>query len=149
MTTTVEIVQNGVAVGEETVTLLTDAVKGALAREGRSGGVTLELTTPETIRLLNRDFRNVDAATDVLTFPAWEGEAVLSPPDGYLGDIAVCLQRAEEQAVRYGHSLSRELAFLAVHGTLHLLGYDHMEPDDEKKMFGRQDAILNEMGITR
>ena len=149
MTTTVEIVQNGVAVGEETVTLLTDAVKGALAREGRSGGVTLELTTPETIRLLNRDFRNVDAATDVLTFPAWEGEAVLSPPDGYLGDIAVCLARAKEQAISYGHSLRRELAFLAVHGVLHLLGYDHMAPDDERKMFSRQDAILNEMGITR
>ena len=148
MTTTVEIVQNGVAVGEETVTLLTDAVEGALAREGRSGGVTLELTTPETIRLLNRDFRNVDAATDVLTFPAWEGEGILTPPDGSLGDIAVCLPRAVRQAESYGHSLRRELTFLAVHGALHLLGYDHMTTAQETEMFSLQDTILNEMGIT-
>ena len=145
----ITILQSGVSVDEATVTLLTDVVAGALSREGRAGGVTLELTTPAAIRTLNRDFRNVDAVTDVLTFPAWEGEAVLAPPDGYLGDIAVCLARAKEQAISYGHSLRRELAFLAVHGVLHLLGYDHMAPDDERKMFSRQDAILNEMGITR
>ena len=87
--------------------------------------------------------------TDVLTFPAWEGDAILCPPDGYLGDIAICFERAKEQAEEYGHSLERELAFLSVHGALHLLGYDHMQPEDEKKMFSKQDEILNELGYHR
>ena len=74
---------------------------------------------------------------------------IACPPDGYLGDIAICLERAEEQAEEYGHSLERELAFLAVHGSLHLLGYDHMKPQDEQTMFAKQTEILNAMGITR
>ena len=147
--TTVEFISEGVAADAETEALLKSTIAGALEREGRTGGVTVELTTPEGIQSLNRDFRNVDAVTDVLTFPAWEGEALLAPPDGYLGDIAICLARAQEQAAAYGQSLRRELAFLAVHGTLHLLGYDHMEPVQERAMFERQDAILEEMGIAR
>ena len=107
------------------------------------------LTDLMGIRTLNSEFRNIDAATDVLTFPAWEGETLLAPPDGYLGDIAICIPRASEQAARFGHSLQRELMFLAVHGTLHLLGYDHMTPQDEKAMFARQDEILTDMGVTR
>ena len=139
----------GVSADEAIERLLQSTVEGALLRERRTGDVTVLVTTEERIRALNDSFRHKDAVTDVLTFPAWEGEALTAPPDGYLGDIAICLARAREQAEAYGHSLMRELAFLAVHGTLHLLGYDHMEAGEEREMFARQDEILTEMGIVR
>ena len=134
---------------EHAESLIRSVVERALAREGASGSVCVLITDAEEILRLNAGYRNIDRVTDVLTFPAWEGDAILCPPDGYLGDIAICLERAEEQASEYGHSLERELAFLAVHGALHLLGYDHMEPQDEKSMLARQEEILNELGYTR
>ena len=129
--------------------LIRRAVSQALTNNGASGDVCVLITDAEEIQRLNASYRNIDRVTDVLTFPAWEGDAILCPPDGYLGDIAICFERAEEQAGEYGHSLERELAFLSVHGALHLLGYDHMQPDDEKKMFSKQDEILNELGYHR
>ena len=129
--------------------LIRRAVSHALTKNGASGDVCVLITDAEEIQRLNASYRNIDRVTDVLTFPAWEGDAILCPPDGYLGDIAICFERAEEQAKEYGHSLERELAFLSVHGALHLLGYDHMQPDDEKKMFTKQDEILNELGYHR
>lgn len=129
--------------------LIRRAVSQALTNNGASGDVCVLITDAEEIQRLNASYRNIDRVTDVLTFPAWEGDAILCPPDGYLGDIAICFERAEEQAGEYGHSLERELAFLSVHGALHLLGYDHMQPDDEKKMFEKQDEILNELGYHR
>ena len=129
--------------------LIRRAVAHALAKNSASGDVCVLITDAEEIQRLNASYRNIDRVTDVLTFPAWEGDAILCPPDGYLGDIAICFERAEEQAKEYGHSLERELAFLSVHGALHLLGYDHMQPDDEKKMFAKQDEILNELGYHR
>ena len=129
--------------------LIRRAVSQALKNNGASGDVCVLITDAEEIQRLNASYRNIDRVTDVLTFPAWEGDAILCPPDGYLGDIAICFERAEEQAKEYGHSLERELAFLSVHGALHLLGYDHMQPDDEKKMFAKQDEILNELGYHR
>ena len=129
--------------------LIRRAVETALLREGATGDVCVLITDAEEIQRLNAAYRSIDRVTDVLTFPAWEGDAILSPPDGYLGDVAICYERAEEQAEEYGHSLERELAFLSVHGALHLLGYDHMTPEDEANMMGRQDEILNEMGYRR
>ena len=129
--------------------LIRRAVSHALTKNSASGDVCVLITDAEEIQRLNASYRNIDRVTDVLTFPAWEGDAILCPPDGYLGDIAICFERAEEQAKEYGHSLERELAFLSVHGALHLLGYDHMQPDDEKKMFAKQDEILNELGYHR
>ena len=129
--------------------LIRRAVSQALTKNSASGDVCVLITDAEEIQRLNASYRNIDRVTDVLTFPAWEGDAILCPPDGYLGDIAICFERAEEQAAEYGHSLERELAFLSVHGALHLLGYDHMQPDDEKKMFAKQDEILNELGYHR
>ena len=145
----IEIFETGVTLPEGGRALLERAMSSALAHEGASGDVTILVTTPEEIRRMNREFRNIDRVTDVLTFPAWEGEAVMAPPDGYLGDVAICLERAREQAQDYGHSLERELGFLAVHGGLHLLGYDHMTPEDEAVMFKKQDAILEEMELYR
>ncbi len=140
---------DGVALGAELQEVVVSALEAALLHEGRTGDASVLVTTPDRIRDLNRTYRRIDAETDVLTFPAWEGEALLAPPDGYLGDVAICLARADEQAKRYGHSLRRELAFLAVHGALHLLGYDHMNEQDEAVMRQKQNEILNEMGICR
>ena len=134
---------------ETATSLIRAVVERALVKEGAGGDVCVLVTDAEEIQRLNAGYRNIDRVTDVLTFPAWEGDAILCPPDGYLGDIAICFERAEEQSVEYGHSLERELAFLAVHGALHLLGYDHMQPEDETKMLARQDEILNELGYTR
>ena len=129
--------------------LIRRAVTQALKKSTTSGDVCVLITDAEEIQRLNASYRNIDRVTDVLTFPAWEGDSILCPPDGYLGDIAICFERAAEQAEEYGHSLERELAFLSVHGALHLLGYDHMRPEDEQKMFAKQDEILNELGYHR
>jgi len=130
-------------------TLIRQVISRALSLEGAAGDVCVLVTDAEEIQRLNAGYRNIDRVTDVLTFPAWEGDAILCPPDGYLGDIAICFERAEEQAEEYGHTLERELAFLAAHGALHLLGYDHMDAENEKKMIARQEEILNELGYTR
>ena len=134
---------------ETTGALIRRAVETALSKSGATGDVCVLITDAEEIQRLNGSYRNIDRVTDVLTFPAWEGDAILCPPDGYLGDIAICFERAEEQALEYGHSLERELAFLSVHGALHILGYDHMTPEDEAIMMGKQDEILIEMGYPR
>ncbi len=124
------------------------AAEAALRYEGKRGDLSVLVDTPERIQTLNREFRHVDCVTDVLTFPAWEGEDALSG-DGYLGDIMICYERAREQAEEYGHSLIRELSFLTVHGVLHLLGYDHMTESEETVMRSKQTEILNGMGLTR
>ena len=144
----VDVYSETVALTEDERTGMECAALAALASEGRDGDLTILIDTPERIQTLNREFRNVDAVTDVLTFPAWEGEISLSA-DGYLGDIMICYERAKEQAVSYGHSLKRELSFLAVHGVLHLLGYDHMTEADERVMREKQTAILDSIGVTR
>ena len=144
----IELVSEAVALTEAERAGITAAAEAALAYERKKGDLCVMVDTPERIRTLNRDFRHVDRVTDVLTFPAWEGEDPLCG-DGYLGDIMICYDRAKEQAEEYGHSLSRELAFLTVHGVLHLLGYDHMTGPEERVMRERQTAILNGMGVTR
>lgn len=103
------------------------------------------------IQTINREYRNKDKVTDVISFSLEEDEPEIEGVDmpRVLGDIIICLEVAKEQAKSYNHSLSRELGFLALHGFLHLLGYDHMTEADEKKMFGRQEEILNEFGLTR
>lgn len=102
----------------------------------------------EYIHKLNKEYRHIDRPTDVITFALEDNEEV---KDIYrvLGDIYISLDKAKEQAIEYGHSFKREICFLAVHGFLHLLGYDHMEKEDEKIMFGKQEVILNEANITK
>ena len=134
-------------VPEQAVQWIERAVAAALRHLGRRGNVGVLLTSEAEIRRLNRDYRQVDSVTDVLSFPAWEGEAIAASPDGYLGDLAICTARAAQQAETFGHSIERELAFLTVHGTLHLLGYDHIRPDDERQMRALQTEILKEMGL--
>ena len=104
----------------------------------------------EYIHELNKNYRNIDRETDVITF-ALEDEDTIILPDSerILGDIYISIDKARSQAEEYGHSLLRELSFLAVHGFYHLLGYDHMTPEDEKVMFTKQEEVLEEYGITR
>ncbi|MBF7018575.1 rRNA maturation RNase YbeY [Staphylococcus sp. 18_1_E_LY] len=103
------------------------------------------------IQDINKMYRDKDKVTDVISFAFEEEDAEIVGADipRVLGDIIICTDVAKEQAEQYGHSFERELGFLALHGFLHLLGYDHIEQDDEKVMFGRQDEILNAYGLTR
>jgi probable rRNA maturation factor len=107
----------------------------------------------EGIRALNREERGIDKETDVLSFPLIDDEEETSDvlPDGVapLGDIVLSLEKAAAQAQEYGHSFEREVAFLTVHSMLHLLGYDHMESEDDTEMFAKQEQILSALGITR
>lgn len=102
----------------------------------------------DTIHDINKTYRNVDRVTDVISF-ALEDNKTIELDHRLLGDIYICVERAEEQAKEYGHSFLRELAFLTIHGLLHLLGYDHMKKEEEKIMFQKQEDILNEFGIRR
>ncbi|MFE8917219.1 rRNA maturation RNase YbeY [Staphylococcus pasteuri] len=105
------------------------------------------------IQEINKMYRDKDKVTDVISFALEEDEPEIDTSEfdipRVLGDIIICTDVAQEQAKSYGHSFERELGFLALHGFLHLLGYDHMNEEDEKEMFGRQDAILNAYGLTR
>ena len=104
----------------------------------------------EYIHELNRDYRNIDRETDVITFALEDEDSIILPNDErVLGDIYISIDKASSQALEYGHSLLRELSFLAVHGFYHLLGYDHMTEEDEKVMFKKQEEVLEEYGISR
>ena len=131
----------------------------ALSYEGfeEDAQISVTIVDNEQIQEINKEHRDIDAPTDVLSFPMLEfdedGNACLEYDfDGeevVLGDIVINMDRAIEQAEAYGHSLKREIAFLTAHSMLHLLGYDHMEPDEETEMFKKQEEILVSLGITR
>lgn len=115
--------------------------------------VSITITDKKEIREMNREYRQKDSVTDVLSFPLGEnGEYDVNPDTNriMLGDIMICAPKAEEQAEEYGHSLMRELCFLTTHSMLHLLGYDHEQGKEEEKiMFEKQTAVLDKLGITR
>ena len=150
-----------VEIAPELEEALCRAVEGALAAEGVEVPCIVEicLTDDEGIHQTNLDMRGVDAPTDVLSFPMFElkpGEKPLAEwadPDTdkvLLGDMMISLERARAQAAEYGHSLEREVCYLAVHSVLHLLGYDHLDEGPMKRqMRAREEAILGELGITR
>lgn len=118
----------------------------------RNVTVSVQIVDDLTIQQLNWEYRQIDRPTDVLSFPQWEAdEEKISIPNEPtpLGDIVISMTRARQQAVEWGHSLERELGFLAVHGFLHLLGYDHKTPEEEKKMFAKQEEILQRIGLQR
>ncbi len=133
-----------------------------LKQPSRDIEMSLSVVTPNEIRQLNAQFRGIDSVTDVLSFPTLElnreqlnrnnfpADAVNSKTGKLnIGDVIVCFDRAKEQAQSYGHSLKRELCFLSLHGMLHLLGYDHVEPSDERQMEDLQEAILTKLHVTR
>jgi len=103
----------------------------------------------EEIHKINKEYRNVDRVTDVISFALEDTPDVIDSEFRMLGDIYICLDKVYEQAKLYNHSNLREMCFLITHGLLHLLGYDHMEEDEEKVMFSLQEELLNEYGIKR
>ena len=130
------------------------SVEAALAFEGYGNTceVSVTLTDDAGIRELNKNFRNIDSATDVLSFPLFDFEGSEEPAvdelENMLGDIVISLERAEAQAEEYGHSFEREVAFLTVHSMLHLLGYDHVNSEEEElDMRRRQTAIMEMLGL--
>lgn len=109
--------------------------------------ISLLLTDDEQLRQLNKQYRGIDEPTDVLSFPAQKSpENPAMTEDPYLGDIAISVPMAELQARQGGHTLKEELILLAVHGTLHLLGFDHEEPEEKKVMWWTQNSILAQLG---
>jgi probable rRNA maturation factor len=117
--------------------------------------VSVTLTVPEEIQKLNKEYRKIDRATDVLSFPMFEKDEIqelikenYSVPDA-LGDIVISIPKVYEQAEEYGHSFERELSYMCVHGFYHLMGYDHIIEEDKKKMRAKEDEVLNILHITR
>ena len=102
----------------------------------------------EEIHRINKEYRNIDRETDVISFALEEGETI-DEPVKTLGDIYISIDRVYSQAKEYGHSVKRELFFLVTHGFLHLLGYDHMKKEDEEVMFPLQEKILDNYGVKR
>ena len=118
--------------------------------------VTITLTTPEKIRQINNEYRQIDKATDVLSFPMFEkselDEKIKKQEflhEDVLGDIIISVQKVEEQAKEYGHSFERELSYMVVHGFYHLMGYDHIEEKDKIIMRPKEENVLSKLGITR
>ena len=114
--------------------------------------VSITLTDNAYIHELNRQYRKIDRPTDVLSFALKEGvepEVKDGPAINVLGDIIISVERAQEQAADYGHSLRREMAFLTVHGMLHLLGYDHMEEAERAEMQREEKYVMEQLGIPR
>jgi probable rRNA maturation factor len=143
-------------VTDEAINLVNSVLQFAAGKEGIEEGSELSVTfvSNERIREINSEYRKKDSATDVISFAMEEMgeeemEIVGADMPRVLGDIIISIERTQEQAEEYGHSFERELGFLALHGFLHLLGYDHMEPDDEKEMFAKQKEILDQYGLTR
>ena len=133
--------------------LVRKAAAKALDHEGFEADceISVTFTDNENIHVLNREYRNVDRPTDVLSFPMYEKDELAEAPSPVaLGDIVISLEKAVSQAEEYGHSFERETAFLTVHSMLHLLGYDHERSEaEERDMFARQEEILTLAGITR
>jgi len=129
--------------------LIKQAVKAVIESIPTSGAseVSISFMDADEIRVLNRDYRGKDTPTDVLSFPV--SDEFVTGDSRPLGDIIICMEVARLQAEEYGHSLDRELAFLVVHGMLHLIGFDHETQGDEQEMCAAQDRILESMNISR
>ncbi len=118
--------------------------------------MTITLTTPEQIRKINNQYRNIDNATDVLSFPMFEKQELDEKIENndflcedILGDIVISIEKVKEQAEEYGHSFERELGYMIVHGFYHLMGYDHIEEEDKKIMRPKEENVLKILGIIR
>ena len=149
---------------DRTKALIRKAIRTSLEQEGVTipCEINVLLTNDEGIHQINLDMRDVDRPTDVLSFPEFEftpgeppseeDEECFDIATGLLplGDMVISVERVKEQAREYGHSAKREIAYLVVHSVLHLLGYDHLDEGEQKKqMRAREDAIMEELGITR
>lgn len=118
--------------------------------------ITITLTTPKKIQKINNEYRNIDKPTDVLSFPIFEKDEISkvindseNKNEEILGDIIISIEKVKEQAIEYGHSFERELAYMVVHGFYHLMGEDHIEENDKKIMRQKEEKILKILNITR
>ncbi len=139
---------------EDIERLIEICTAAALEEEGISDDAEVSVTLADNARIreLNKEFRDIDKETDVLSFPMGDEEGFEVDPDNdavLLGDIVISLEKAQTQAEEFGHSFRREVAFLLTHSLFHLLGYDHMTADEEKEMFSKQEKVLQKLGITR
>ena len=144
-----------VRAAKKSVTFLRRAARAAVKTErlGYPCAVDVFLLSDQELRSVNRERRGQDAFTDVLSFPAWSpGEEPVPDPDTgrvFLGDILIAYGRVLTQARRFGHSAEREISYLAAHGALHLLGYDHGTEQDKLLMRQREDAVMERLGLER
>ena len=118
--------------------------------------ITITFTNPENIRKINKQYRNIDKETDVLSFPMFEREELQEKlknnsftHEDILGDIVISIEQVEKQAKEYEHSFERELSYMIVHGFYHLMGYDHMVEDEKQEMREKEDRVLESLNITR
>ena len=154
------IVCDGEELPEESVRALENAMQGFVETD-TTLCVEVAFVDGEEIQRLNREMRNIDKVTDVLSFPTLDeikGQAICGEDYPYeideegnlvIGSIAICCDRAKEQAEEYGHSYKRELHYLLVHGIMHCLGYDHMTEEEKAEMREKEEYILSKLGITR
>ena len=153
MTVFLNNLQEKLEINDGLTELLERAAKSALIVGGYAGQgeVSLVLTDDRYIHELNRDYRGVDRPTDVLSFAQNEGEEVQAAEEAeeLLGDVVISLETAQRQALEYGHDFDREVAFLTVHGVLHLLGYDHMEEEDRTVMRGKEEEAMELLNLQR
>ena len=115
--------------------------------------ISVTLTNPENIRMLNKEYRDIDKEPDVLSFPMFEKNEIQALKklqyEEALGDIVISIERVKEQAIEYGHSFERELSYMLVHGFYHLMGEDHIEESDKIKMRAKEEAVLEMLNIIR
>lgn len=113
------------------------------------GEFNIIIVNEKKIQELNKEYRDIDKVTDVISFALEDDDTFNLDDYRVLGDIYICIEKTRSQAIEYNHSFKRELSFLAVHGLLHLLGYDHMNKEDEEVMFSKQEEVLSRYGIER
>ena len=154
-----EIVYDGIDEKEEYKNVIEKVLSQCFKEEELENSklcITVTLTTPETIQEINKRYRNIDRATDVLSFPMFEKDELDKKiqkndfeNEDILGDIVVSVDKVKEQAIEYGHSFERELSYMIVHGFYHLMGYDHIEEEDKKIMRKKEEYILEKLNISR
>lgn len=152
MAVLVSNLQEELAVDAQMEALVEKTAAAALAAAGlvEDAEVSVVFVSDDYIQQLNRQYRDIDSPTDVLSFALEEGEPMPGGgPGRILGDVVISLPRAQEQAQEYGHSLSREVAFLTAHGVLHLLGYDHQDEQGTAGMRALEEAVLTGLGLGR
>ena len=153
-----EIVYNKILKNEEYEIIIKKVIQECFKKENMEKlklYVSITLTIPEEIRKLNKEYRSIDKETDVLSFPMFEKEELIEmikeafDKEETIGDLVISIPRVEEQAIEYGHSFERELAYMCVHGFYHLMGYDHIKEEDKIQMRKKEDEILELLNITR
>lgn len=142
--------QNRLPINNKLRNLAKKVVREVLASEGisKKAEVSIVFVDDDYIHQLNLQYRGIDCPTDVLSFAMQEGEHMAGPEEEIiLGDVVISLPTAEKQSFEYGHSFLREAGYLIIHGTLHLLGYDHQDEDQKSAMREKEEAVLSRVGL--